>query len=66
MNELIYYKFLVYLKIYNYFKNMAEENTIQESILKNIDGKRNYFLEEIKENVLMCKKHRMISIYKLY
>ena len=45
---------------------MAEENTIQESILKNIDGKRNYFLEEIKENVLMCKKHRMISIYKLY
>ena len=66
MNELIYYKFLVYLKIYNYFKNMAEENTIQESVLKNIDGKRNYFLEEIKQNVLMCKKHRIISIYKLY
>ena len=30
-------KFLVYLKIYNYFKNIVEENIGQEFRLKNID-----------------------------
>ena len=27
---------------------------------KNIDETRNYFLEEIKENKLMCKKHKEV------
>ena len=29
-NQLKYQKFLVQLEIYNYFKNMAEENITQE------------------------------------
>ena len=43
------------MKIYNYFKNMAEENIIQEFILKNIDETRNYLIEEINLNRLMSK-----------
>ena len=35
--------------IYNYFKtHMAKENLSQEFRLKNIDEKRNYFIEESK------------------
>ena len=49
---------MVKLKIYNYFKNMVEENISQEFRLKNIDETRNYFLEEIKRNELMCKKRK--------
>ena len=49
-NQLKYYKFLVYLKIYNYFKNIVEENISQELRLKNIDETRNYFLKEIDQN----------------
>ena len=45
---------------------MVEENLIQEFILKNVDATRNYFLEDIKQNDLMCKKHKKISISKLY
>ena len=45
-NQLRYYEFLVYLKIYNYFKNKVEENICQEFRLKNIDETRNYFLED--------------------
>ena len=37
---------------------MAEENISQEFRLKNIDEARNYFLEEIKQNELMSKKHK--------
>ena len=44
------------MKIYNYFKDMLEENISQEFRLKNIDETRNYFLEEIKQNELMSKK----------
>ena len=47
-NQLKYQKFLVELKIYNYFKNMAEEKISQEFRLKNIDETRNYFFGEIK------------------
>ena len=38
------------LKIFNYFKDVVEENTSQELKFKNIDEIRNYFLEEIKQN----------------
>ena len=39
---------------------MFEENISQEFRLKNIDETRNYFLEEITQNELMCKKHKKI------
>ena len=39
---------------------MAEENVSQEFRLKNIDETRNYFLEGIKENELMSKRHRKV------
>ena len=37
---------------------MTEENISQEFRLKNMDEARNYFLEEIKQNELMSKKHK--------
>ena len=37
---------------------MAEENISQEFRSKNIDETRNYFLEEIKKNEFMIKKHK--------
>ena len=46
------------MNIYNYFKNMVEENISQEFRLKSIDETRNYFLEEITRNELMNKKHK--------
>ena len=39
---------------------MAEENISQEFRLKNIDKTRNYFLEEIKPNKLMSRKHKKV------
>ena len=39
---------------------MFEENMSQEFKLKNIDGTRNYFLEEIQQNELMSRKHKKI------
>ena len=39
---------------------MVEENISQEFKLKNIDEKRNCFVEEIKQNKLMSKKHKMV------
>ena len=39
--------------MYNYFKNMAEENISQEFRLKNIAETRNYYLEDIEQNELM-------------
>ena len=41
------------MKIYHLFNNMR-----QEFRLKNIDKTRNYFLEELKQNVLMRTKQR--------
>ena len=49
------------MKIYNYFKNIVEENISQEFRLENIDETRNYFLEEIEQNELMSGKHRQVS-----
>ena len=43
------------MKIYNYFKNMS-----QGFRLKNIDERRNYFVEEIKQNELMSRKHKKV------
>ena len=51
---------IVKLKIYNYFKNVAEENTSQEFRLINIDETRNYSIEEINRNELMSRKHQKI------
>ena len=45
---------------------MIEENIIQEFILKKKNDTRYYFLEDIKKNDLICKKHKKISISKLY
>ena len=51
---------MVQLKIYNYFKNIAEENISQEFRLKKIDETRNYFHEEIKQNELMSRRHKKV------
>ena len=48
------------MKIYNYFKNIAEENLSQEFRLKNIDETRNYLTEEIILNHLISKKHKKV------
>ena len=48
------------MKIYNYFKNMAEENISQKFRLKIIDETRNYLIEEINRNKLMSKKHKKV------
>ena len=37
---------------------MLEEKASQEFRLKSIDGIRNYFLEKIKQNELMSRKHK--------
>ena len=39
---------------------MIEENISQEFWLKNIDETGNYFLEEMKQNESMSKKHKMV------
>ena len=43
------------MKIYKYFKNLAEEHISQEFRLKNRCKTRNDFLKEIKQNELMSK-----------
>ena len=55
-----YFKFLSHFKIYNYFKNMAEENISQEFRLKNIVETEDYLTEEINWNELMSKKHKKV------
>ena len=37
---------------------MSEESMSQEFRLKNIDEVRNYFIEVIKQNELVSKKHK--------
>ena len=39
---------------------MSKENLSQEFRLKNIDETKNYFIEEIEQNELMCKKHKKV------
>ena len=59
-NQLRYLKFLVQLKMYDYFKNMAEENISQEFRRKNIDETKNHLIEQINRNELMNKKQKKI------
>ena len=42
-HQLRYYKFLVYLKIYDYFKSMTEGNISQELRLKKYRWNNNLF-----------------------
>ena len=53
-------KFLVQLKIYDYCKNMVEENISQDFRLKNIDEAKNYFVKKIEQNKLVSKKRKMV------
>ena len=39
---------------------MAEENISTEFKLKNMVEARNYFVEEIEQNELISKKHKMV------
>ena len=48
------------MKIYNYFKNIADENISQEFRLKYIDETRNNVTEEINRNELISKKHKKV------
>ena len=48
------------MKIYNYFKNIVEENISQEFRLKNKYKRRNCFLEEKKQNELINRKHKQV------
>ena len=45
---------------------MVEEKISQEFRLKNIDKKRNYFLEEIEQNKLTSKKHKKVCTMLYY
>ena len=45
---------------------MVEENISQEFRLKNIDETKNYFLEEIKQNDLLNKKHKKVCTTLTY
>ena len=46
-------KIIALIEIYNYFKDIS-----QEFRLKNIDERRNHFLEETKQNELASRKHK--------
>ena len=46
------------IKIYNYFKNMAEENTSQEFWLKNIVEPLNFLIQEIDGKKLVNKRDK--------
>ena len=37
---------------------MSKENISQELRLRNIDERRNYFLEEIEQNEIISNKHK--------
>ena len=52
--------FVVQLKIYDYCKNMVEENISQNFRLKNIDEAKNYFVKKIEQNKLVSKKRKMV------
>ena len=48
------------MKIYNYFKNLIEENINQERRLKKTDETRNYLIEEINRNELISTKPKKV------
>ena len=39
---------------------MTEKNINQDFLLKAVDEKRNYFIEEIKRNEIISKKHKNV------
>ena len=41
---------------------MFAENLSQEFKLKNIEKIRKYFIEEIRQNELICKKHKKVGM----
>ena len=41
---------------------MGEERTSQKFRFKNIDGTQNYFIEEIKQDDLVSKKHKKVCL----
>ena len=47
------------LKIYSYFKNIKKENKSLEFRFKKLDETRNYFLEEIKHELISIKHKKM-------
>ena len=51
---------MVYLKIYNYFKNMVVKHISQEFRWKNIDETKKFLLEEIDQNELTRRKHKNV------
>ena len=46
--------------------NMTKENISQEFRLKNIDETRTYFIEKLKQNELISKKHKKVCKTYLY
>ena len=50
-------KIIGLIEIFNYFKNMVEENISQKFRLKKLDDTRYCFLEEMELNELMSKKY---------
>ena len=50
------------MKIYNYFKDIVEENKSQEFRLKNIDETRSYFFKELEQNELMSRQRKKVCI----
>ena len=52
---------MVWLKMYNYFKNMT-----QEFRLNNIDETRNYFLNEMEQNELMSRNLKKVCTALIY
>ena len=51
---------LVCFKVYNYFKNMAEESITHKVRFKNMNETRNCLTEEINRNKLISKKHKNV------
>ena len=41
---------------------MTEKNISQDFTLKNIDKTRNCFIEEIKQNELISRKHKKVCV----
>ena len=41
---------------------MSDERTSQKFRFKNIDGTQNYFIEEIKQDDLVSKKHKKVCL----
>ena len=48
------------MKIYNHFKNKAEEKISQEFRLKYIDETIKYLIEKLNRNEVISKKHKKI------